>query len=139
MAERRMFSKTVTNAARFLMMPASARLFYYDLGMAADDDGIVEAFVVMRISGAGMSDLELLEKKGYVKVLNDELVTQILDWKRNNLIKSDRYQPSVYRDLIPENEINEENIIASALDKSVASAVAAAVIDAAKKTGVARI
>ena len=66
MAERRMFSKTVTNAARFLMMPASARLFYYDLGMAADDDGIVEAFVVMRISGADMSDLELLEKKGYV-------------------------------------------------------------------------
>ena len=54
MAERRMFSKTVTNAARFLMMPASARLFYYDLGMAADDDGIVEAFVVMRISGADM-------------------------------------------------------------------------------------
>ena len=41
--------------------------------------------------------------------------------------------------LIPENEINEENIIASALDKSVASAVAAAVMDAAKKTGVARI
>ena len=41
--------------------------------------------------------------------------------------------------LIPENELNEENIIPSALDKSVAKAVAAAVIEAAKKTGVARI
>ena len=41
--------------------------------------------------------------------------------------------------LIPENELNEENIIPSALDKRVASVVAQAVIDAAKKTGVSRI
>ena len=41
--------------------------------------------------------------------------------------------------LIPEDELNEENSIASALDKSVAKAVAAAVVEAAHKTGVARI
>ncbi len=41
--------------------------------------------------------------------------------------------------LIPESELNEENIIPSALDKRVASVVAQAVIDAAKKTGVSRI
>ncbi len=41
--------------------------------------------------------------------------------------------------LIPDDELNEENIIMSALDKSVAKTVAAAVIEAAKKTGVARI
>ncbi len=41
--------------------------------------------------------------------------------------------------LIPENELNEENIIVSALNKSVAPVVAKAVIEAAKKTGVARI
>ena len=41
--------------------------------------------------------------------------------------------------LIPEDELNEENIIASALDKSVAKAVAAAGAEAAHKTGVARI
>ncbi len=41
--------------------------------------------------------------------------------------------------LIPECELDEENIIPSALDKRVASAVAEAVKDAAKKTGVARI
>lgn len=40
--------------------------------------------------------------------------------------------------LIPENELNEENIIPSALDKNVASAVSKAVIEAAQKTGVAR-
>ena len=41
--------------------------------------------------------------------------------------------------LIPENELNEENIIVSALNKSVAPVVAKAVIDAANATGVARI
>ena len=40
---------------------------------------------------------------------------------------------------IPEDELNEENNIASALEKSVAKAVAAAVVEAAHKTGVARI
>ena len=41
--------------------------------------------------------------------------------------------------LIPEEELTAENIIAPALDKRVADAVAAAVIEAAKRTGVARI
>ena len=41
--------------------------------------------------------------------------------------------------LIPDNEINEENIIPNALDKRVAKAVAEAVIRTAKETGVARI
>ena len=41
--------------------------------------------------------------------------------------------------LIPDDEITEENIIAPALDKRVAKAVADAVIKTAKETGVARI
>jgi malate dehydrogenase (oxaloacetate-decarboxylating) len=41
--------------------------------------------------------------------------------------------------LIPDEELNEENIIVSALNKSVAPVVAKAVIEAANKTGVARI
>ncbi len=41
--------------------------------------------------------------------------------------------------LIPDDEITEENIIVSALDKRVAEVVAKAVIQTAKETGVARI
>ena len=41
--------------------------------------------------------------------------------------------------LISDEELNEENIIAPALDKRVASVVAEAVKEAAKRTGVARI
>lgn len=52
LAERRMFSKTVISSARFLRMPPTSRLLYFDLGMEADDDGCVEAFGVMRKTGA---------------------------------------------------------------------------------------
>ena len=41
--------------------------------------------------------------------------------------------------LIPEDKLTEENIIPSALDKSVVPVVAEAVKSAARKTGVARI
>lgn len=64
MAERRMFAKSVINSARFLTMPPSSRLLYYDLGMAADDDGVVEAFTVMRTTGAADDDLRVLVSKG---------------------------------------------------------------------------
>lgn len=100
MAERRMFAKSIIDSARFLRMPATSRLLYYDLGMAADDDGVVEAFTVMRTTGAVEDDLRVLVSKGFVTVLNDDLVSYITDWKRNNLIKKDRYRPSVYTDLL---------------------------------------
>ena len=41
--------------------------------------------------------------------------------------------------LIPDEELNERNIIAPALDKRVAKTVAEAVAKAARATGVARI
>jgi hypothetical protein len=96
MAERRMFAKSVVHSARFLRMPATARLLYYDLGMNADDDGIVEAFTVMRTTSATEADLHTLEDKGFVHVFNDELVSYVVDWKKNNQIRKDRYTPSIY-------------------------------------------
>ena len=100
MAERRMFAKSVTNSARFLTMPPSSRLLYYDLGMSADDDGVVEAFTVMRTTGAADDDLRVLVSKGFVLLLNDELVAYITDWSTNNQIRKDRYQPSIYKNLL---------------------------------------
>ena len=100
MAERRMFAKSVINSARFLTMPPSSRLLYYDLGMAADDDGVVEAFTVMRTTGAADDDLRVLVSKGFVSLLNDELVAYITDWTTNNQIRKDRYQPSIYKNLL---------------------------------------
>ena len=100
MAERRMFAKSIVGSARFLRMPSTSRLLYYDLGMQADDDGIVEAFSVMRTTGATEDDLRVLASKGFVRVLNDDLVTYITDWSRNNYIQKDRYHPSIYKEIL---------------------------------------
>lgn len=113
MAERRMFAKSVINSGRFLMMPPCSRLLYYDLGMAADDDGVVEAFSVLRTTGATEDDLRVLCTKQYITILNDDLVSYINDWKRNNLIRPDRYHPSTYKELLV--KINSSSQVESGL------------------------
>ena len=100
MAERRMFSKRVINSARFLKMPPSSQLLYFHLGMEADDDGIVEAYPVMKKVGIGEDDLKILVLKNYVHVLNDDLVSYITDWTENNKIRADRKVDSVYKELL---------------------------------------
>ena len=100
MAERRMFSKRIIGSARFLRMPGSTQALYFHLGMAADDDGIVEAYPIMQMVNASEDDLKLLAAKGFVKVLNDDLVTYILDWQENNKIRADRKVNSIYKDLL---------------------------------------
>lgn len=100
MAERRMFAKAITGSAKFLRMPATSRLLYYDLGMDADDDGCVEAFGVIRKTGATEDDLRVLVSKGFVRVINDDLVTYIQHWNINNHIRKDRYHPGIYKTLI---------------------------------------
>lgn len=100
MAERRMFSKSVINSARFLRMPQTSRLLYYDLGMAADDDGVVEAFTVIRMTGAAEDDLRVLASRGFITVLNDDLVSYITDWNTNNQLRKDRHKPSIYAELL---------------------------------------
>ena len=100
MAERRMFAKSIINSGKFLRMPPTSRLLYYDLGMFADDDGVVEAFSVMRQTNATEDDLRVLVAKGFVTILNDDLVALISDWNVNNFIRNDRYHPSIYKDLV---------------------------------------
>lgn len=100
MAERRMFSKKVIGSGRFLRMPPSSRLLYYDLGMYADDDGVAEAFFVMRTTGATEDDLRVLAAKGFITILNEDLVVLINEWDTNNLLRKDRYNKSIYGDLI---------------------------------------
>ena len=101
MANRRMFAKSVIGSARFLRMPPTSRLLYYDLGMQADDDGIVEAFSVMRTTAANEDDLRVLVSKGFVTILdNEDLIAYITDWNTNNTIRQDRYSESRYKGLL---------------------------------------
>jgi hypothetical protein len=96
MAQRRMFSQRVVGSGRFLKRPPSSQALYFHLGINADDDGIVEAYQVMRLTGSNEDDLKVLAAKNFIKVLNEDLVTYILDWNEHNLIRADRKVDSIY-------------------------------------------
>lgn len=100
MAERRMFSKRVVGSARFLKMPISTQCLYFHLGLNADDDGIVEAYTTIKQIGSTEDDLKVLVAKGFCKVLNEDLVTYIPDWRENNKLRADRKIDSIYKDLL---------------------------------------
>ena len=103
MANRRMFARSVTSSGRFLRMSPQARLLYYDLGMEADDDGFAEAFGRLAVTRSTEEHLNELEQKGFITILDQEnLVVHITDWEVNNLIRKDRYIPSVYRSIYPQ-------------------------------------
>lgn len=100
MPDHRMFSRRICESARFLQMPSSTQNLYFHLGLHADDDGIVEAFSVLRIVNATEDDLRILVAKRFVIILNEDLITYICDWTENNRIRSDRKIDSLYQDLL---------------------------------------
>ena len=100
MADRRMFSRQVVEGARFLKMPATSQNLYFHLGLNADDDGIVEAYPVLNLIKANEDDLKVLAGRGFVQVLNEDLVSHITDWTLQNRIRPDRKKDSYYKDLL---------------------------------------
>ena len=100
MAQRRMVSIKIIDSARFIKMPASTQALYFHLLARADEDGVVEAFNVMRMTGAAEDDLKVLTAKDFVRVLNEDLVSFITDWHEHNLIRADRKVDSLYQDLL---------------------------------------
>lgn len=91
-----MFSLDIVDSDSFLDMPSSSRCLYYDLGMRADDDGFVNPRKVIRLTNATEDDLKILIAKNYVLPFKSGVVV-ITHWKRNNHIRGDRYQPTMYQ------------------------------------------
>lgn len=128
MANRRMISNTVVRTARFLRMPPTTQNLYFHLVLNTDDDGVVEAFPVMRLIGATEDDLKILVEKVFVYLLNEDLVVYISDWNEQNTIRSDRKVDSVYKNLllkiVPDIEYKEstkkngQSVVRQMSDKS---------------------
>lgn len=108
-----MISKTVTQTHRFLRLPLEAQALYFHLIQNCDDDGVVEAFPIIRMIGASEDNLSLLVVKRFVKPLNEEMVYFVVDFHEQNTVRKDRYTPSIYKDLL---EQNAENLITDSDD-----------------------
>ena len=51
----------------------------------------------LRMTGATEDDLNVLVIKGFVRLLNEDLVAYITDWQANNQIRKDRYHEGRYQ------------------------------------------
>lgn len=97
MAQRRMFSRKITETDRFLEMPLSSQALYFHLNMGADDEGFIDkAKTIQRTIGASDDDMKLLIAKGFL-IPFDSGVVVIRHWRIHNYIRSDRFQSTLYQ------------------------------------------
>lgn len=96
MAQRRMFSKKVTDTDTFLDMPLSTQALYFHLNMHADDDGFIDnTKTIQRMIGSSDDDRKLLVAKQFLLPFENGLVV-IKDWRVHNYIQGDRYHKTQY-------------------------------------------
>ena len=102
MAERRCIAKKIYTQRKFLELPVTARDLYTYLVLFSDIDGVVEAYSVMRMINASITDLKILDDCNYVKVLNEEWVTYISEFTSFNILDGRGMKGSEYRPLLLE-------------------------------------
>lgn len=96
MAEKRMFSKMITESDAFLDLPLSTQALYFHLCMYADDDGFLSGYrKIMRMVGASQNEYDILLAKRFLLEFDDGIVL-IKHWLMHNYLRKDRYTPSVY-------------------------------------------
>ena len=102
MANHRCFSFRIANSAKFLQMPEGPQLLYFHMVIRADDDGVVEAYPLMKLLGSAPDSFKVLEAKGFIEKLNEDQVVVIMDWLEHNKIRADRKVNSIYAPLLKE-------------------------------------
>ena len=96
MAERRMFTKKITDSDPFTEMPLSAQALYFHLNMNADDDGFLNnPKKIQRSIGASEDDLKLLMAKRFILTFEKGIIV-IKHWRMHNLLRKDRYNATQY-------------------------------------------
>ena len=97
MAEKRMFSKSITDRDDFLSMPTSTQCLYFHLAMHADDDGFVDSPRRIQNSiGARDDDFKILLTKQYL-IPFESGICVIRHWRMHNYLRADRYKPTAYQ------------------------------------------
>lgn len=97
MAERRMFTKKVTDDDHFLALSASAQALYLHLSMSADDDGFCnQVSASMFKAHASVQDLQALAENRYIYQFESGVIV-IKHWFMANAIRKDRYHATAFQ------------------------------------------
>lgn len=107
MAERRMFTKKVTDDDHFQALSASAQALYLHLTMSADDDGFCnQVSVAMFKAHASVQDLEALIEKRYIYQFESGVIV-IKHWRMANALRKDRYTRTTFLKELEQLRLNE--------------------------------
>ena len=98
MAEKRMFTKKITDDDNFISLPSSAQALYFHLNQGADDDGFNnQVQMSMWKAHASIDDLKVLMAKSYI-IRFDSGVIVIKHWRMHNTLRKDRYTPTSFQE-----------------------------------------
>lgn len=107
MAERRMFTKKVTDDDNFMSLSASAQALYLHLSMSADDDGFCnQVSISMFKAHASVQDLQALLEKRYIYQFENGVIV-IKHWRMANALRKDRYTPTNFQEELAKLELKD--------------------------------
>ena len=98
MAQKRMFSRQITESDAFLDLPLSAQCLYFHLSLSADDEGFISSGKrIVRAIGATEEDLKLLVDGQFLIYFPEANVYVDRAFHLNNALRSDRSHPTPYQ------------------------------------------
>lgn len=98
MAEKRMFTKKITDSDAFTEMSSAAQALYFHLNQGADDDGFNNQIqMAMTKAHASADDLKILMAKNFI-IRFESGVIVIKHWRMHNTLRKDRYKPTDYEE-----------------------------------------
>lgn len=96
MAERRMFTKKITDGDLFTSMPPTTQCLYFHLCMTADDDGFSnQVRQALFNAHATTDDFNVLVQKRFI-IPFDSGVIVIKHWRMHNWVRTDRYHETKF-------------------------------------------
>lgn len=110
MAERRMFTRKVTDDDNFMALSSSAQALYLHLSMSADDDGFCnQVSISMFIAHASVQDLEALLEKRYIYQFENGVIV-IKHWRMANALRKDRYTRTTFQEELKQLKIKDNGV-----------------------------
>ena len=107
MAEKRMFSKKITDSDAFIELSSSAQALYFHLNQGADDDGFNNQIQnAMFKAHATIDDLRVLMMKNFI-IRFESGVIVIKHWRMHNTLRKDRYKETNFYEELSKLKIKE--------------------------------
>jgi len=78
------FSNDIIFSGRFLKMPKDAQLLYFYILANSDDQGICEAYSIIKMIGSNEEHVKILESKSFLVILDEYLTISLTNGRNYN-------------------------------------------------------